>query len=73
MVLRGTKLTADVAIKEGIVNSMHVGATETVKEAINLGEELVARKWDGNVYAHNRRLVLSDVLVALTSETVSRL
>ncbi|KAM3269333.1 enoyl-CoA delta isomerase 1, peroxisomal [Capsicum chacoense] len=73
VVMRGTKLTADVAIEHGIVHSAHVGAAETVKEAVKLGEELAARKWDGNVYAHSRRLVFSDVLVALTNESVSRL
>ncbi|XP_055805799.1 enoyl-CoA delta isomerase 1, peroxisomal-like [Solanum dulcamara] len=74
VVMRGTKLTADVAIEHGIVDSAHVGAAETVTEAIKLGEELVARKWDGNVYAHNRRFVFSNVLTALfTNDMVPRL
>ncbi|MCD9645379.1 dodecenoyl-CoA isomerase [Datura stramonium] len=73
VVLRGTKLTADVAIEQGIVDSAHVGAADTVKAAVKLGEELAARKWDGKVYAHSRRLVFSDVLTTLTAETVSKL
>ncbi|KAK6788561.1 hypothetical protein RDI58_012359 [Solanum bulbocastanum] len=73
VVMRGAKLTADMAIKQGIIDSAHHGAAETMKEAIKLGEEVMERKWDGKVYAHNRRLVFSDVLVALTNETVSKL
>ncbi|MCD9645378.1 hypothetical protein HAX54_034234 [Datura stramonium] len=73
VLLRGTKLTADVAIELGIVDSAHVGAAETVKAAVKLGEELAARKWDGKVYARSRRVVFSDVLDALTNGTVSRL
>ncbi|PHT67572.1 hypothetical protein T459_27059 [Capsicum annuum] len=62
-----------ILVKQGIVDSAHVGAAETMKEAVKLGEKLVSRKWDGKVYAHNRRLVFSDVLVALTNVSVSRL
>lgn len=71
--MRGTKLTADMAIEQGIVVSAHQGAAETMKEAIKLGEVLMARKWDGKVYAHNRKLVFSDVLVVLNNEIASRL
>lgn len=73
VVMRGTKLTADVAIQHGVVDSAHAGAAETVEEAVKLGEELVTRKWDGKVYAHGRRLVFCDFLVELTSDTISRL
>ncbi|XP_015075763.1 enoyl-CoA delta isomerase 1, peroxisomal-like [Solanum pennellii] len=73
VVMRGTKLTADMAIEQGIVDSAHHGSAETMKEAIKLGEVLMARKWDGKVYAHNRKVVFSDVLVVLNNEIVSRL
>ncbi|MCD9645380.1 hypothetical protein HAX54_034236 [Datura stramonium] len=73
VIMRGTKLTADMAIDQGIVDSVHVGAAETVKAAVKLGEELAARKWDGKVYAYSRRVVFSDLLAVLTNETVSKL
>ena len=73
VVMRGTKLTADMAIEQGIVVSAHHGAAETMKEAIKLGEELIERKWNGEVYSHSRRVVFSDVLVALPSKMVSKL
>ncbi|PHU02280.1 hypothetical protein BC332_27531 [Capsicum chinense] len=37
--------------------------TETVKKVVKLVEKLVIRKWDGKVYAHNKRLMFSDILV----------
>ncbi|KAF3651705.1 hypothetical protein FXO37_17878 [Capsicum annuum] len=37
--------------------------TETVKKVVKLVEKLVVRKWDGKVYAHNKRLMFSDILV----------
>ncbi|XP_059315975.1 enoyl-CoA delta isomerase 1, peroxisomal-like [Lycium ferocissimum] len=73
VVMRGTKLTADMAVEQGIVDTSHVGVADTVKAAVKLGEKLVARKWDGKVYAHTRRTVFADVLVELTTEIVSRL
>ncbi|KAJ8570056.1 hypothetical protein K7X08_006633 [Anisodus acutangulus] len=73
VVMRGTKLTAGMAMEQGIVDSAHVGTAETVKAAVKLGEELVARKWDGEVYAHGRRIIFHDVLTGLTNEIVSRL
>jgi hypothetical protein len=46
----------------GIVHSAHDGAEETVEAAIRLGQELVKRGWDGNVYGKNRMVVLKEVL-----------
>ncbi|CAN4124655.1 unnamed protein product [Withania somnifera] len=74
VVMRGTKLTGPMAMDQGIVDSVHVGAAETMNAAVKLGEELVARKWDGNVYAHSRRLLLADVLThVVANDVVSRL
>ncbi|KAF3663970.1 hypothetical protein FXO38_10384 [Capsicum annuum] len=39
------------------------GKAETVKKVVKLVEKLVVRKWDGKVYAHNKRLMFSDILV----------
>ncbi|PHT67568.1 hypothetical protein T459_27055 [Capsicum annuum] len=53
----GTKLTTRIGY------SAHIGAAETVKKVVKLVEKLVVRKWDGKVYAHNKRLMFSDILV----------
>lgn len=62
VVLKAPKLTADKALELGIIDSAHDGAEETVAAAVRLGEDLVARKWDGHTYAGNRMELLSEVL-----------
>ncbi|KAJ4719845.1 enoyl-CoA delta isomerase 1, peroxisomal-like [Melia azedarach] len=61
MVLRAAKLTAKEAEDWGILDAAHDSVEGTVKAAIGLGEQLVKRKWDGHVYAQNRRVVLRKV------------
>ncbi|KAL5733273.1 hypothetical protein ACOSQ2_032965 [Xanthoceras sorbifolium] len=68
LVLRAAKLTAKEAVERGIVDSAHDSAEETVKAAVELGKELVMRKWDGHVYAQNRMVVLKEVLDSLVSD-----
>ncbi|KAA8517078.1 hypothetical protein F0562_017371 [Nyssa sinensis] len=48
VVLKVEKLTAEVAIEKGIIDSAHTSMEETMKAALRLGEELVSRKWDGH-------------------------
>ncbi|KAA8545722.1 hypothetical protein F0562_020827 [Nyssa sinensis] len=55
VVLRAEKLTAEVAVEKGIINSAHASVEDTMKAALRLREELVSRKWDGHVYAQNRK------------------
>lgn len=62
VVLRAAKLTAEMGVARGIVYSAHDGVEATVEAAVRLGKELVGRKWDGHVYAKNRKVVLGDVL-----------
>ncbi|XP_022993099.1 enoyl-CoA delta isomerase 1, peroxisomal [Cucurbita maxima] len=62
VVLKAPKLTADEALEMGIIESAHDGAAETVAAAVKLAEDLVARKWDGHIYAGNRMELLSEVL-----------
>ncbi|KAG6578713.1 Enoyl-CoA delta isomerase 1, peroxisomal, partial [Cucurbita argyrosperma subsp. argyrosperma] len=62
VVLKAPKLTADKALEMGIIESAHDGAAETVAAAVKLAEDLVARKWDGHIYAGNRMELLSEVL-----------
>ncbi|KAF3433741.1 hypothetical protein FNV43_RR24844 [Rhamnella rubrinervis] len=74
MVMRAAKLTADEAVEKGIIDSAHGSADETLQAAAGLAEKLVARKWNGDVYARNRMAVLSDVLDELSvTNTRSRL
>ncbi|KAJ9684205.1 hypothetical protein PVL29_016608 [Vitis rotundifolia] len=61
LMLRAAKLTARDALNWGIIDSAHVSTEETVRAAIQLGEELVGRKWDGHVYAQIRMCMLVDV------------
>lgn len=71
IVMKATKLTAEMGMKGGIIDSAHDGAEATVEAAEKLGKELVLRNWKGQVYADNRRALFADVLTALgTDETV---
>ncbi|KAM0023387.1 putative enoyl-CoA hydratase/isomerase, ClpP/crotonase-like domain superfamily [Helianthus debilis subsp. tardiflorus] len=71
VVLRAEKVTAEVAVAKGIIYSAHDSAEETVAAAVRVAEELVKRKWDGEVYGRNRRVLYGDVLPALEcDETV---
>nr|XP_027111039.1 enoyl-CoA delta isomerase 1, peroxisomal-like [Coffea arabica] len=65
MIMKAAKLTAEMALERGIIDSAHDGAEETVDAAVKLGEELVRRKWSGHVYAQNRTAVLDEVLSTL--------
>ncbi|KAK6128451.1 hypothetical protein DH2020_037819 [Rehmannia glutinosa] len=68
VVLKAEKITAAVGVEWGIVDSAHENAAETVEAAVRLGMDLVSRKWDGNVYADNRRTVFADILAVLGSD-----
>lgn len=68
VVLKAAKITAEKGAEMGIVDSTRVNAEETVKAAVRLGEELVKRKWDGQLYGETRRIVFASVLPALGSD-----
>ncbi|XP_042012892.1 enoyl-CoA delta isomerase 1, peroxisomal-like [Salvia splendens] len=68
VVMAAAKITAEMGVEWGIVDSAHDGAEATVEAAVKLGTELVGRKWGGEVYAANRRVVLADVLAVLGSD-----
>ncbi|CAK9176482.1 unnamed protein product [Ilex paraguariensis] len=57
VVLKASKLRAEVAVKMGIVDSAHDSTAETVVAAVKLGEELVLRKWDGHVVQVRAKLL----------------
>ncbi|XP_060675806.1 enoyl-CoA delta isomerase 1, peroxisomal-like [Ziziphus jujuba] len=65
VVLRADKVTADEAVKKGIIDSAYDSAEQTVEAAVGVGKNLVGRKWNGDVYAQIRMEVLSDVLDAI--------
>lgn len=65
VVMKAAKLTAEMAVERGIIDSAHDSAEETVEAAMKLGGELTGRKWDGHVYGENRKAVLDEVLGAL--------
>ncbi|KAJ6350213.1 hypothetical protein OIU78_006393 [Salix suchowensis] len=61
VVLTAAKLTAEMAVEKGIVDKVGGSAEETVEAAVRLGEEMFKRKWDGQVYAKNRMVVMGKV------------
>ncbi|KAL2247068.1 enoyl-CoA delta isomerase 1, peroxisomal [Sesamum indicum] len=68
VVLQAAKISAATGVEWGIVDSAHENAEETVEAAVRQGMDLVRRKWDGKVYANNRKTVLADVLAVLGSD-----
>ncbi|KZV32248.1 hypothetical protein F511_29427 [Dorcoceras hygrometricum] len=68
VVLKSPRITAEMGVEWGIVDSAHDGVEETMAAAVRLAAELVERKWNGVVYADNRRTVYADVLEALDSD-----
>ena len=51
VLMTAAKVTAERAVELGIVDEAHGGAEETLKAAVELGEALIKRGWDGHVYA----------------------
>ncbi|KAL3844818.1 hypothetical protein ACJIZ3_002221 [Penstemon smallii] len=68
VVLKAPKITAEMGVDWGIVDSAHGSVEETVEAAVKLGVELVKRKWDGIIYAENRMTVLANVVAGLGSD-----
>ncbi|OAY38659.1 enoyl-CoA delta isomerase 1, peroxisomal [Manihot esculenta] len=71
VIMTAAKLTAEMAVVRGIVHSAHDSAEETVDAAVRLGEALVKRGWDGDVYGKNRMVLLSEVLEKIGSENAT--
>ncbi|XP_057504247.1 enoyl-CoA delta isomerase 2, peroxisomal [Actinidia eriantha] len=61
VMLRAKKVTASEALAMGIVDSAHDSAEAVVEAAVRLGEELVKRKWDGEVYAEIRKALYPEL------------
>ncbi|KAM3322916.1 enoyl-CoA delta isomerase 1, peroxisomal [Capsicum chacoense] len=68
VVMKAAKVTGEVGVKMGIVDSVYAGVEETLEAAIKLGEELVRRNWDGKVYAGCRKTLYVELLNKLGSD-----
>jgi len=62
IVKEAEKVTAEEAVRLGIVDSAHDSMEETVKAAVELGGDLVKRGLNGDVYAENRKKLLGHVI-----------
>lgn len=54
ILLKAVKMKGPEAMAMGVVDSLHDSPEATVEAAVRLGEELVKRKWDGDVYSDIR-------------------
>ncbi|GMH08488.1 hypothetical protein Nepgr_010328 [Nepenthes gracilis] len=61
LLLRSAKIKADEAVKMGIVYSAHDGEEATLEAAIRLGEQLGARKRNGEIYAEIRKSLFPEL------------
>ncbi|KAL8103382.1 hypothetical protein AgCh_027811 [Apium graveolens] len=66
LIMSAQKIPATMAVEKGIIDAAYDNVEETVDAAIELGEQLVMRKWKGHVYAENRKLLFPEVLQALS-------
>ncbi|GMY27191.1 enoyl-CoA delta isomerase 2, peroxisomal-like [Fagus crenata] len=55
ILLAGTKIKGDEAVRMGIVDSAYDSAESVVEAAVLLGERLAEKKWNGEVYAEIRK------------------
>ncbi|KAL1819355.1 hypothetical protein ACET3Z_014224 [Daucus carota] len=58
IVLKAEKMTAEVALQKGIIDAAYDTVEETVAAAVEMGEQLARRNWNGQVYAENRKFLL---------------
>ncbi|CAO2816546.1 unnamed protein product [Amaranthus hypochondriacus] len=67
VVLMAEKVTGEKAKGElGVVHEVFEGEKGAIEGAVKLGEELVKKGWDGEVYAENRKGLFKDVLDLIT-------
>ncbi|KAH7858704.1 hypothetical protein Vadar_026932 [Vaccinium darrowii] len=65
ILLKARKMKAMEAVAMGIIDSVHNSGEATVEAAVRLGEELVKRKWDGEVYADIRKSMYPELCFVL--------
>ncbi|MQM15899.1 hypothetical protein Taro_048851 [Colocasia esculenta] len=66
--LRAAKIKAAEAVKMGIIDGAYPTASETMEAALQLGEKLAGRKWDGQVYASIRKGAFPELCKAVGVE-----
>ncbi|CAJ1840992.1 unnamed protein product [Sphenostylis stenocarpa] len=69
IVMSAAKLTAEEAVRLGVIDSAHSSADDTVVAAVDLATGLVKRGWDGHVYAQNRKVFLGRVIQAVEDKS----
>ncbi|KAK1355371.1 enoyl-CoA delta isomerase 2, peroxisomal-like [Heracleum sosnowskyi] len=62
IVMKAEKMTAENAMEKGIVDAVYDTLEETVIAAVELGEQLVRRNWNGKGYVENRKFISNVVL-----------
>ncbi|KAJ4848458.1 hypothetical protein Tsubulata_038173 [Turnera subulata] len=72
MLLRGTKLKGEEAVRLGIVDSAYGSEGELSEAAMRLGEELAKRKWEGEAYREIRKSLYPELCEALGLDTVKQ-
>ncbi|KAJ4848455.1 hypothetical protein Tsubulata_038170 [Turnera subulata] len=70
MLLRGTKLKGEEAVRMGIVDSAHGSEGELREAAMRLGEELAKRKWEGEAYREIRKSLYPELCEELGLDLV---
>lgn len=65
VLLGGRKVTAAEAVEMGIVDSAHDSVEGVVEASVRLGERLVKRKWNGEVYAEIRKSLYPEMCAVL--------
>ncbi|XP_022746653.1 enoyl-CoA delta isomerase 1, peroxisomal-like [Durio zibethinus] len=68
VVLKAEKLTAEQGVERRIVTAAYDSAEETMKGAVELGEKLAEKGWNGEVYSENRKVLYKDVLDKLGAD-----
>lgn len=71
LVLGAAKMTAKEAVERGFIDSVHDTAEWTVGAAVELGERLVKSKRDGHVYAHDRTILMKEVLATMVFDEMT--
>ncbi|XWS56556.1 hypothetical protein CRYUN_Cryun09bG0095500 [Craigia yunnanensis] len=68
IVLKAKKITAKQGVKAGIIDAAYDSVEETVEGAVELGEKLVKKGWNGQVYSEIRKGIYKEVLNKLGAD-----
>ena len=71
MVLKAKKIRAKEGVKKGIIDAAYDSAEETVEGAVELGEKLVKKGWNGQVYSEIRKGIYREVLDKLGADEIT--